>query len=324
VKRSTLDEPWQRIDWTRHTQDLIVRGRRVRFVDIGSGPPVVLIHGQGGSWQFWLRSLPSMADGCRVIAVDLAGFGDSDPIADGDVFDEHVATIRDLMGELGLAKAVVVGHSMGGLVSIRFTCEHPDRVAGLALVDAGGSPMGPKRLALILAAFRVFNAVFGIRRISEFVARTGWLLKLLFAAAMGDRHSMSTDLGFHIFPRMASPGFIQTMEAAAVAVGEVTPERINHPTLVVWGVKDRILLASAGRELAARMPDASFVALDGVGHCPMIEAPAEFAALINDFAADPQWGRPAHAPDRSTTEISSASRARWWNRRRPRPMRDVS
>jgi len=324
VKRSTLDEPWQRIDWTRHTHDLITRGRRVRYVDIGSGPPVILIHGQGGSWQFWLRCKPLMADGCRVIAVDLAGFGDSDPIAGGDVFDEHVATIRDLMGELGLAKAVVVGHSMGGLVSIRFTCEHPDRVAGLALVDAGGSPLGPKRLAFILAAFRIFNAVFGIRRISEFVARTGWLLKLFFAAALGDRHTMSTDLGRQIFPRMASPGFIQTMEAAAVAVGEVTPERIVCPTLVVWGVKDRILLASAGRELAERIPDARFVGLAGVGHCPMIEAPAEFTALITDFAADPQWGRPTHAPGRPTTEISSASRARWWNRRRSRPMRDVS
>ena len=206
---------------------------------------MILIHGQGGSWQFWLRCKPSMAQDCRVIAVDLAGYGDSDPIACGDVFDKHVATIRDLMGDLGLAKAVVVGHSMGGLVSIRFTCEYPDLVAGLALVDAGGSPIGPKRLALILAAFRIFNAVFGIRRISEFVARTGWLLKLFFVAALGDRHSMSTDLGRQIFPRMASPGFIQTMEAAAVAVGEVTPERIICPTLVVWGGKDRVLLASA-------------------------------------------------------------------------------
>jgi pimeloyl-ACP methyl ester carboxylesterase len=324
VTRSTLDEPWQRIDWTRHTQDLIVRGRRVRFVDIGSGPPVVLIHGQGGSWQFWLRSLPSMARGCRVIAVDLAGFGDSDPIAGGDVFAEHVATIRDLMGDLDLAEAVVVGHSMGGLVSIRFTCEYPDRVAALALVDAGGSPMGPKRLALILAAFRIFNVVFGIRRISELVAGTGWLLRLLFAAALGDRRSMSTDLGREIFPRMASPGFIKTMEAAAVAVGEATPERILCPTLVVWGAKDRILLASAGRALTERIPNASFVALAGVGHCPMIEAPAEFATLITDFAVDPQCGRPTQAPDRPTANISSTPRAQWWNRRRAHSRRDVS
>jgi len=265
-----------------------------------------------------------MARGCRVIAVDLAGFGDSDPIAGGDVFDEHVATIGGLMDGLDLAEAVVVGHSMGGLVGIRFTCEYPDRVAALALVDAGGSPIGPKRLALILAAFRIFNGVFGIRRVSELVARTGWLLRLLFAAALGDRRSMSTDLGLEIFPRMASPGFIKTMEAAAVAVGEATPERVVCPTLVVWGAKDRILLASAGRALTARIPNASFVVLSGVGHCPMIEAPAEFAALITEFAADPQCGRPAPASDRPSTNVSSTSRAQWWNGRRVRSRPDVS
>lgn len=323
MTRSSLDVPWQDIDWAPHIHDVALRGRNIRYVDIGSGPAVVLIHGQGGSWQFWLRSLPLLAAKCRVIAIDLAGFGGSERIGSGDVFTEHVGTINDLLIDLGLAKAVIVGHSMGGLVSIRFTCEHPDRVAGLALVDAGGSPLGPIRLALILATFRVFNIVFGIQRVSQFVARSGWLSQLFFALAVGDRHTMSTDLALEILPRMTSPGFIETMEAAAIAVGEVAPDQINCPSLVIWGTKDRILTVTAGRALAEEIPDARFAALDGIGHCPMIELPVEFSNLITDFVLDPRGGRPPVEPVGLHVVDAERARRRWW-RKRLRHLRDVS
>ena len=324
MTRSSLDVPWQQIDWAPHVHDVALRGRNIRYVDIGSGPAVVLVHGQGGSWQFWLRSLPLLSAKCRVIALDLAGFGGSERVDSGDVFTEHVGTIHDLLGELGLAKAVIVGHSMGGLVSIRFACEHPDRLAGLALVDAGGSPLGPIRLALILATFRVFNVVFGRQRVSRFVARSGWMSQLFFALAVGDRHTMSTDLALQILPRMTSPGFIQTMEAAAIAVGEVTPEAIQCPSLVIWGTKDRILTVTAGRALAEEIPDARFAALDGVGHCPMIEMPDEFSRLITDFVLDPRTGRPPPQPAGLRVVPEASTRRRWWQKRRFRRLRDVS
>src|ERR1700745_1380408 len=83
------DREWQSIDWSAHTRDAIIRGRRIRYAEIGSGPAVVLIHGQGGSWQWWLRVMPPLAAHGRMIAVDLAGFGASEPIAeDDDVFQE--------------------------------------------------------------------------------------------------------------------------------------------------------------------------------------------------------------------------------------------
>ena len=119
------DREWAGIDWTPYTHDAAVHGRRVRYVDVGTGRPVVLVHGQGGSWQWWLRILPAVARNARVIALDLAGFGASEPVAAGDVFEEQVATVIGLLDELRLARATIVGHSMGGLVSLKVACGHP-------------------------------------------------------------------------------------------------------------------------------------------------------------------------------------------------------
>lgn len=294
---SRLDEAWLQIDWSRHVKDVMLRGRRIRYVDVGTGPALVLVHGQGGSWEFWLRSLPSLAQSCRVVAVDLAGFGESERVIDGDVFDEHVATIRDLLSRLELDNVVVVGHSMGGLVSIRFSCEHPDVVAGLALVDAGGFRIGPTQLAIIVAGFRIFHAVFRIRPLATFVASKERLRMMFFAFGMGERGVVSRDLGLRILPRMASPGFIQTVEAAAAAASEATPDQVRCPTLVVWGSNDRLVPLKAGCTLQSQIPDARLVILDGVGHCPMIEAPVEFSKILTEFAHDPQGGRARSARD---------------------------
>ena len=82
------DADWQSIKWSRHTRDIMVDGRRVHYVDVGAGPAVVLIHGQGGCWQWWLRTIPTLAAQTRVIAVDLAGFGESDPIKGSDTIGQ--------------------------------------------------------------------------------------------------------------------------------------------------------------------------------------------------------------------------------------------
>jgi pimeloyl-ACP methyl ester carboxylesterase len=277
------DGDWQAIDWPTHTYELILRGRRVRYVDIGRGPAVVLVHGQGGSWRWWLRVMPAMAVDARVIALDLAGFGESDPVVDGDVFDEQVKTVVGLLDHLGFARAIVVGHSMGGLVSLRVACDHPDRLRGLALVDAGGGNIGPRRLALIVVAFRIFNVLFARRWVAHLITRNRWLRAALLALAVADPRSVSTALAVEIIPRMASPGFTSSLEAAAKAVRQMTPEDVSCPSLVVWGARDRILPVSSGRKLALRIPDARFVPLNGVGHCPMVEAPDRLSRLLSDF-----------------------------------------
>src|SRR5262249_4219640 len=217
--RPDPDQGWQSIDWSTHTRDATIRGRRIRYAEIGGGPAVVLIHGQGGSWQWWLRVMPKVARHVRMIAVDLPGFGQSEPIAaEDDVFGEHVATIAGLLDHLGLARATVVGHSMGGLVALQLACDHPERVAGLLLTNAGGANVSPGRLRWILALLRLFNAIVSIPWVPRVVARTRWLRSVLLAAGVNDRRTFSERLAAEILPCMAAPGFMQSLEAAAVAV----------------------------------------------------------------------------------------------------------
>jgi len=288
-----LDADWQAIDWTHHTHDVRLRGRRVRYVDMGSGPTVVLIHGQGGSWQWWLRQIATLADRARMVAVDLPGFGASDAVENGeDVFVGHIATIIGVLDHLGVARATVVGHSMGGVVALRLACDHPERISGLLMTNAGGANIGPRRLKWILAVLRLFNAVFSIPWVPRVVARNRLLRSILFAAGIHDRRTLTEPLASAILPGMSAPGFQQSLEAAAVAVNQVTPQTVTRPCLIVWGMKDRILPPSAGHELLSQFPDASLVPLEGVGHCPMIEAPERFNELLAAFAGDPLNGRP--------------------------------
>jgi pimeloyl-ACP methyl ester carboxylesterase len=287
-----LDGYWKEVDWSAHATYSTVRGRRIHYADIGSGPAVILIHGQGGSWQWWLRTIPTVARHGRVIAVDLAGFGGSDPINAGDVFDEHVATIVGLMDHLGLAEAVIVGHSMGGLISLQVACNHPERVSGLVLTNAGGANISAWRLRSIVAGLRIFALVFAIPWVPRVVARSRLLRSALLAAAVHDRRSLSSTLAVEIIPRMAAPGFMQSLEAAALAVNQVTPHLVACPALIVWGTRDKILPVSAGHCLASTIPDARFVPLENVGHCPMIEAPDRFSQLLAEFVRDPSNDRP--------------------------------
>ncbi|BDX33452.1 alpha/beta hydrolase [Mycobacterium antarcticum] len=287
------DHEWRALDWSTYTRDAMVRGRRVRFVDIGSGPATVLVHGLGGCWQWWLRVLPAMAEQARVIAIDLPGFGESEPVQGGpDVFAEHVATVIELLDHLGLARATLVGHSMGGLVALQAACDRPDRVSALALVDAGGAAIGPHRLRALLAAFRAFATTFSQPWVPVAVARNSGLRAAMFAVAVHDPRTLSGPLAMQIIPRMAAHGFIAAVESAGAAVNRATPEHVRCPTLVVWGARDRILPMSSALSLTSRIPDARLVSMARVGHCPMVETPVRLGALLIDFTLDPENGRP--------------------------------
>lgn len=286
------DREWAGIDWAPYLHDAAVGGRRVRYVDIGTGRPVVLVHGQGGSWQWWLRVLPAVARHARVIALDLAGFGASDPVAAGDVFDEQVATVVGLLDELRLSTATVVGHSMGGLVSLRVACAHPSRVDGLMLIDSGSDHIGPMRLRAILVGFRLFDKVFGFPAVPRAIARWRYLRAAMFALAVVEPRCITRSMANEVVPRMAAPGFIANAQSAGRAVSQATPEAVRAPALVLWGRGDRIVPLSSGRALAGAIPGARLVIFDDVGHCAMLERPTETANLIADFANDPASQRP--------------------------------
>jgi pimeloyl-ACP methyl ester carboxylesterase len=276
------DAGWRSYDWSAVTHDTVVAGRSVRYIDIGSGPAVMLIHGQGGCWQWWLRVIPSLACTSRVIAVDLAGFGGSE-VAVGDAFYAQIAIVVSLLDQLGESTATIVAHSMGGLVALTVAADHPDRVAGLVLVNGGAAPVARRRLGVLLAGMRLAHATLSRPRICRWIATTGWAHRRFFASGVVDAASVSPALAAILVPAMGAPGFMAAMRAAVRARDDVSLAKIDCPALVVWGARDRILTVGMARSLAAQIRGAELIVFDDVGHCPMIEAPAQFGSALQRF-----------------------------------------
>ena len=139
------------IDWKAYEHDTSIDGRRVRYVDIGEGTlGFVCVHGIGGCWQHFSQILPSSARHGRAIALDLPGFGGSQmPV--GLVTLERLAdTAATLAREVGLDKAVFVGHSMGGPIALRFATRHPQLT---------------ESLIMLAGAVETFSALLGLREV---------------------------------------------------------------------------------------------------------------------------------------------------------------
>jgi len=306
-----LTDAWTAIDWADYQRDVLVNRRRIHYVDIGSGPPVLLVHGLGGCWQWWLKNLPGLATHARVIAVDLAGFGDSERAIADDAYAGQVDMLAGLLDVLGIECAIVVGHSMGGLVAVKMAAEYPDRVRGLALVSAGGAPLGSVHLTLLTTAFRLFAAVFSIPGLPAAIARHRRLRRGFLSAGFSDPASVPPQMAVEILPRMRAPGFMPAVKGAARGLSGTNPADVRCPCQLVWGAKDPVLPLSVAFDLVATLPDARLCIFDDVAHCAMIEAPERFNRVLIDFVKDPCEGR-AESGDGVSGAAATPGRRWWW------------
>jgi pimeloyl-ACP methyl ester carboxylesterase len=220
----------------------------------GDGPPLVLLHGLAGSGEWWQRNLPALSDAFRVTAIDLPGFGSSHPTA-RLILDEVPAQVAALLGELGIERAHVMGHSMGGLVAAGLAADHPHRVDRLVLVDAGFLSLDP-----------VWR-----HRISGPLRTLPWTSLSLLPVLVRD---------------LFRSGPIRMARATAEVLRKDWRDKlpaITAPTLVVWGEHDHVCHPRIGEEIAAVVPDARLVVIRGAGHNPMWEKQAEFDREVLGF-----------------------------------------
>src|SRR5262245_62979239 len=122
---------------TYRIREAQLAGGRVRFVMVGSGPALVLIHGLGGNWQNWLANIPELAQRHCVVAVDLPGFGRSDQLQGAVTMGRYADVVIELMDELEIEAGTLVGNSMGGLLSLEAAVRHPGRGDGAGLACSG-------------------------------------------------------------------------------------------------------------------------------------------------------------------------------------------
>ena len=282
---------WRSAAWQRHLADAVVDGRRMHYVDVGQGPPVILVHGLASAWSAWFRNISALAHDHRVIAVDLPGFGRSDRLSGRVEIRHYVDALRALLDQLGIGRAGIVGHSLGGIIALEFAARHPERSAALVVVASGGPPgrlqetflrgLGVGSALLNRAPRRVFaSAVGGAMAVAP-------LRQLLIGQAVHDPSAVSRGLAAHmITTACCSSGTPAALWAALREIRRREPRPIACPTLVVGGRRDRLVSATSLDSLTAAITGARCEMIPGAGHHPMFECPEVFNELMRNFLAD--------------------------------------
>lgn len=249
----------------------------------GSGPPLVLIHGFGGSTYSWRQVMPRLATSFRVIALDLSGFGFTQRPADPTRYTREAQgeLVLHVLDELKLQSAHFMGHSYGGGISLWIAWKHPERVRSLVLVDSSAPSYSYDRRTRA-AGFRPLTALY--LRIKVLHPST---VRRALLRSFHDESLVTPELVEAYWDRIRIEGVIDAYHGLTVPVrgpvDEVVLEEIRVPTLVVWGAEDELIPAESGRKAAEQIPDAEFALIDRVGHVPMEESPEELLHHVLPF-----------------------------------------
>ena len=244
--------------------------RYVRRKAPGAAPndlPIVVLHGWGAHIEAVGPILAALDSASDLIALDLPGFGESEPPPEAWDVDAYANFMIAFLDELGVPRAHLVGHSHGGRVSIAIAADRPERVGRLLLVDSAG--LRPKR------GWRYRRRV-AVAKLGRLAARLG--------GAPGRR------LQERLRARVASRDYLEASEAMrgtfrAVIAADLSDRlrRIAAPTLLVWGDRDEDTPLWMANRMEELIPDAGLVVLEGAGHYSYADSPGQFAAVARRF-----------------------------------------
>lgn len=254
----------------------------LHYTSTGSGAPVVLVHGMAASLHDWDWIAPPLAQaGCRALAVDLLGHGDSPKPSDPAQY--HIECIYEhfaaWLGSLNLPeKPLLVGHSLGGHLCLLHALHEPDAVRGLVLVDPFYTP---KQLSPTLRLLRRQPGL-GVR---TWNALPQWLINFAGSLDPGaKRFPLTARRQIAADYTRASPNILYITQS----ITDLTPRlrRVHHPALVMWGTRDLTLSPQSFPRLVRVLPRARGEPVPGCGHQPHIGRPALVAREVLEFIGD--------------------------------------
>jgi pimeloyl-ACP methyl ester carboxylesterase len=263
-----------------------VEGGLVAGTEAGSGPPILLLHGLGGTWQYWSRTMELLAGSARCIAFDLPGFGASDTPPGGFTLDSASDNLAAALRAVGGAPAVVCGHSLGGPLGARFALRHPHAVSKLVLVGPSGLAPAPPWQHRVLRAVPAYNLLQ--------LVPWPWERLLLSIAPL-----RRAGLGLLVDnPSAVDPALVRRMVEGARHARALRPALsasfatgldddaplVSVPIAAIWGSRDRMVPPSDSEILVCVVPSAEIHFLPGCGHLPMVERPEAFADLLRRVA----------------------------------------
>jgi pimeloyl-ACP methyl ester carboxylesterase len=273
-------------------------GGKVSVLDHGgSGPLIVCVHGLEGSAYNWNLVAPHLAETHRVVAPDLSGFGYTDPLDDDSTVERNSQLVADVIDYFG-GPAILVGNSMGGLISILTAERYPDKVSRVVLIDPAApifswlsvDAAASVRLSIPLIPF------LGPRLIETYKQRitpeVGVHEALRFVAADASRLDSSVyDAALEIaqlrrLQPWATDALIQATRSIAPYVVRKSTfanliHKLSQPTLLVHGTLDELIHVEAAIWMSRQRPDWTVAFLEGVGHIPMLEVPHRFLSVFD-------------------------------------------
>jgi pimeloyl-ACP methyl ester carboxylesterase len=284
----------------------------VHYVDFGgleTGPAVVLVHGLGGSHLNWDLLAPLLTDHARVWALDLPGFGRSEPGGRTASVSANAAALHRFLTEVVGEPVVLVGNSMGGMLSILATGEHPEAVTGLVLLDP--AVPGPRRALdpLVALMFAIYAVPFVGERFMRMrrtrqseLARVREMLRLVGV----DPEAVPARVIDRSVTLLQEREDVEGMDRAFLAAARsllrllIDPRRyrkamasIRVPVLLVHGDRDRLVPVAAARDIARRHPSWRYLEMAAVGHVPQLQVPEKLAAELVAWLADTADARSA-------------------------------
>ncbi len=261
-----------------------VAGWRVHVRDRGprQAPAVILIHGFGASLQTWDAWADTLARTHRVIRFDLPGSGLSLPDPAADYTDARsIQLLLALMDHLGLQRASIVGHSIGGRIAWTFAATHPERVDRLVLV----APDGFASPGFAYGAAPKVPRLLGLMR----YVLPKPLLRMNLAPAYADPRWLTAALTDRYDDLLRAPGgrqaLLERMRQTVLVDPRPLLAAIRAPTLLIWGERDAMIPFANSSEYLQLLPQGTLVSFPLAGHLPQEEAAADSVAAVSAFLA---------------------------------------
>jgi len=270
-------------------REVNLHGHRLAYRVAGEGPAILLVHGIAGTSETWVDVMERMADRYTLIAPDLPGHGLSDkPVGDYSL-GSLASMLRDLMVSIGLDRATMVGHSLGGGVVMQFVYQFPQMCDRLVLVSSGG--LG-RDVNLLLRAACLPGADIFLAATAGPIAATGSVVGGALGR-LGWRPGPDLEEVARGFASLADnatrTAFLHTLKSVVGVEGQ----RVNAtdrlylasemPTLLISGERDPIIPATHAEDAHKLMPGSRLVTFAGAGHMPYVDEPAAFVRTLEDF-----------------------------------------
>jgi haloacetate dehalogenase len=279
---------------THHT--VTVNGLKMHYVEIGKGPPVVLLHGFPETWYAWRHQLPILAKHYRVIAPDLRGYGETQKPSSGYDKKTMARDILGLMHHLGIERAAVIGHDRGARVALRLAKDFPEAVSRFAALDNIPTRTIFERMNTEIARthwFLLFNAVQDLPEALIAGREEMWLRHILSSWCHNPELLTDSEIGVYV-RAYSRPGALRgAFEDYRAAMADVVQDKydehslLDMPTLVLWGED----FAAGGklwdfREVWGYYSNSlEFLSLSECGHLPHEERPDLVKQALLTFLA---------------------------------------